>query len=352
MMIQRKLRRRTDRASRIFTVFPAMMILTLSASCLLATTSARAQSTDPAVVGKWSEVQDWPVRAIHMNLLPTGKVMFWTRHPEGFPPYLWDPDTSALAGALPTAGWQEFCASHVLLADGQMLLTGGHLTADGHGAPHAALYNSFTNTWTRQPDMNNGRWYPSSVLLGNGDVVVLSGSYNTSYANNMMPQVFSNGVWRNLTGAQRFQELYPYLHLAPNGKVFLSGPVQSTYYLDTAGNGSWIYVGERKFPNRDYGCSVMYGDGKVFFAGGGDPPTETAEVIDLNAPVPTWRYVGSLSKQRRQINATLLPDGKILVTGGVSGPGWNDMTTPVLSSEVWDPVTEKFTTWASMAVGR
>ncbi|MDX1934419.1 MAG: galactose oxidase-like domain-containing protein, partial [Capsulimonadales bacterium] len=53
-----------------------------------------------------------------------------------------------------------------------------------------------------------------------------------------------------------------------------------------------------------------------------------------------------------QMNATLLPDGLIFVTGGVRGAGFNDMTTPVLSSEVWDPVTEQFTTWASMAVGR
>lgn len=86
--------------------------------------------------------------------------------------------------------------------------------------------------------------------------------------------------------------------------------------------------------------------------GGGDPPTATAEVIDLNAPTPAWRSVGSMSIQRRQMNATLLPDGKVLVTGGVSGPGFNDTATPVFTAEMWHPATEQFTILASMAVGR
>ncbi len=316
------------------------------------TAQARAQEDDPAVVGKWSAVQKWPFRAIHMILLPSGKVMFWTRYPEGVRPRLWDPITSSLLGELPSPGWQEFCASQVLLPDGQLLLTGGHVNGDGDGAPYASLYNYVTNTWTRQPNMNLGRWYPSSVLLGNGEVVVLAGSYNTGYYNNELPQVWSNGVWRDLTNAVRGLPLYPDLHLAPNGKVFLSGPDQTTWYLDPTGTGAWTAVADRTFPNRDYGCSVLYGDGKVFFAGGGDPPTATAEVIDLTAAKPKWREVGSMSAPRRQMNATLMPDGKILVTGGVHGPGFNDMTTPVLSSEMWDPVTEQFTTWSSMSVGR
>ena len=33
----------------------------------------------------------------------------------------------------------------------------------------------------------------------------------------------------------------------------------------------------------------MYAPGKVLVMGGGDPPTNTAEVIDLNQPSPTWR---------------------------------------------------------------
>jgi hypothetical protein len=38
---------------------------------------------------------------------------------------------------------------------------------------------------------------------------------------------------------------------------------------------------------------VMYGDGKILLMGGKDPPTNTAEVIDLNLPSPTWRSVST-----------------------------------------------------------
>jgi hypothetical protein len=96
----------------------------------------------------------------------------------------------------------------------------------------------------------------------------------------------------------------------------------------------------------------MYGDGKVLVMGGGDPPTSTAEVIDLNAATPSWRSVGSMAFARRQLNATLLPDGKVLVTGGTSGPGFNNTSTPVYAAEMWDPGTERWTTRASAQTPR
>src|SRR5205814_9634092 len=58
----------------------------------------------------------------------------------------------------------------------------------------------------------------------------------------------------------------------------------------------------------------MYDDGKVLVMGSEDPPSSAAEVIDLNAATPAWRPVGSMAFARRHLNATLLPDGKVLVT--------------------------------------
>ena len=103
---------------------------------------------------------------------------------------------------------------------------------------------------------------------------------------------------------------------------------------------------------RDYGSSVMYDNGKVLVMGGGDPPTNTAEVIDLNASTPAWRSVAPMAFARRQLNATLLPDGKVLVTGGTSGPGFNNTNTPVFAAEMWDPATENWATMASQQFPR
>ena len=43
------------------------------------------------------------------------------------------------------------------------------------GLPNASIYNPFTDTWHRVPDMNAGRWYPTATTLANGDVLVVSG---------------------------------------------------------------------------------------------------------------------------------------------------------------------------------
>src|SRR4030095_4838703 len=84
----------------------------------------------------------------------------------------------------------------------------------------------------------------------------------------------------------------------------------------------------------------------------GDPPTQTAEVISLSALTPAWRAVGQMAIARRQINATLLPDGRVLVTGGSSGAGFNNTATPVFPAELCAPVTETWTTMDSATIPR
>ena len=114
----------------------------------------------------------------------------------------------------------------------------------------------------------------------------------TRSGENRLPEVFQvgSGTWRDLTNAQISLDLYPRMYLAPNGRVFNSAPSTVTRYLDTSGTGAWTVVANRSVNvYRDYAPSVMYDNGKVLVMGGGDPPTNTAEVIDLNAASPAWR---------------------------------------------------------------
>jgi hypothetical protein len=314
--------------------------------CLLAvgTICRPVHAQDPSIVGQWSPVQTLPIVAVHAHLLPTGKVLFYPYTDE---PYLWDPVTATITPAA-LSGYNIFCTGHTFLADGRLLVAGGHIS-NNVGEPKAAIYDPVTNSWTRLPDMNAGRWYPSNTTLANGDVLVVSGDQDTTVGVNPLPQVWqtASNTWRNLTNAQLSLYLYPSMHLAPNGKVFMAIPSEITRYLDTSGSGLWTTVATRKFGFRDYGSSAMYDDGKLLVVGGGDPPTTTAEVIDLNAPTPAWRLVGSMNNARRQFDATLLPDGKVLATGGSSGAGFDNSSTPVYAAEMWDPVTEQWTTMAS-----
>jgi hypothetical protein len=96
---------------------------------------------------------------------------------------------------------------------------------------------------------------------------------------------------------------------------------------------------------------------KVLYVGGGGGtcpalPQNTAEMIDLSAPTPTWSAIASMSFRRRQTNATILPDGKVLVTGGTSACGSTNETGAVFAAEAWDPTTGQWSTWANASVVR
>jgi hypothetical protein len=142
------------------------------------------------------------------------------------------------------------------------------------------------------------------------------------------------------------------MFVAPNGKVFLAGFNQPTRYLDVTGTGRWSTVANRNVEDRVLGTAVMYAPGKILYVGGGQkqpyngPPTSTAEVIDLNQASPRWRSVPGMAFPRKQLNATILADGSVLVTGGTRGPGFNDQAGAVRAAELWNPETE---TWRTMA---
>jgi hypothetical protein len=176
---------------------------------------------------------------------------------------------------------------------------------------------------------------------------------------NALPQIWqsSSGTWKDLTNAIMAVDMYPWMHLLADGSVFMAGPAPDTFklYLDSQHpRGEWSYVNSYSGQTyRDYGSSVMYDNNKILVMGGGqDPPVNTSEVIDLSVSNPAWRSVAPMAERRRQINATLLPDGKVLVTGGTNGAGFNDTDSPVLPAELWDPVTETWTTMASQQGGR
>jgi hypothetical protein len=158
--------------------------------------------------------------------------------------------------------------------------------------------------------------------------------YTTTGNFNTLPQVWhpANNTWRNLTSAQLMQPLYPTMFVAPNGKVFDAGPDRITRYLNASGTGAWTTIGNSYSGTRDYGSAVIF-DGKVLIAGGDGsttgPATNTAEIFDLNAANPAWQSTSSMSIARRQFNLTLLPDGKLLASGGSGGFGFDNQNSPV-----------------------
>ena len=323
-----------------------------------ATFNALGAPAPEATRGKWSAPFSTPVIAIHMALMPDRKVLLYGHTGQ---PWLWNPSSFPNN---PGAGYTQvststevFCSGHTFLADGRLFAPGGHdeVQGNGYGIPDVNIFGS--SGWQAAPPMAQGRWYPTATTLASGEVVVTAGTDNAK-VNVKVPEVWNGATWRRLTSASVGLPYYPRMFLAPNGFLFYAGPSAMSRYLNPTGNGAWTNVSPRVEPDRNYGSAVMF-DAKVLTMGGGGEPatcatpvTNTAEIIDLNSPSPIWRAVGSMARRRRQLNATILADGKVLVTGGTSACGFSNESGSEFTAEVWDPATEQWTTLAGMAVKR
>jgi galactose oxidase-like protein len=302
-----------------------------------------------AMKGQWSSPFPWPVVAVHLHLLPSGRVLSWGRIGE---PQLWDPASGTFTPV--PSSTMVFCSGHTFLADGRLLVAGGHL-ADLRGLRDVNIFDGSVSSWEPKPKMRWARWYPTSTALADGAVLTIGGT-DEAGAQVDTPEVWDGESWRALGGAARVLPYYPRTFVAPNGMVFYAGELPETGYLDPSGAGSWTPVATSLYGRRDYGTAVMYSPGKVLIVGGSDPPdgapTNTAEVIDLNEASPSWRYTGAMAYPRRQLNATVLPDGAVLVTGGTGAPGFSDPAGSVHAAEAWNPGTGQWSLLASGQVDR
>src|SRR4030095_3245748 len=153
-------------------------ITTLAVLC-----SAHSLYGQANVVGQWGSTQPLPDVSVHTCLMADGRVIFWdysgnTR--------IWDPVTTAITTPA-QPGRNTFCSGNSFLHDGKLFVPGGHIENTA-GRASASFYDPAANTWTSVPNMNAGRWYPSSAVLSNGDILVTSGDDNHQV--NDLPQVF------------------------------------------------------------------------------------------------------------------------------------------------------------------
>jgi hypothetical protein len=318
---------------------------------------------DSSTKGAFGPLETWPVVATHASLLPDSTILSWySRDATGLTRDLDYNDQSKHNFTL-VDSWNTFnnthtspnntstdlfCAGHTVGSDGKLYVSGGHLGFNGSfypGSKHTNVYDSLTKQWTRGPDMVDGRWYPTILTLPNKEILMMEG-FSSSEATryNYIPDVWNptTNTLRRLTTAsteqRSVQHLYPWLHVAPDGRVFYSGATVNMAYLDTAGTGSWSTTYPRDTLARGAGSSVMYDVGKILVLGGNVPATNTAVTVDLTSGVQATP-TGSMAFARSNPNATLLADGSVFVNGGnTSGINFDD-TTSVYQSEIWNPVT-------------
>ena len=318
--------------------------------------AAAAVAGDEHQVGKWGPVIEWPVVGVHVALLPNGKVVAYDsvgdNATETYPVHdhtramVWDPATGTGTRVDVQTGFNVFCSGLAHLPDGSLFLAGGNKNAQLQGIAKTHIFNPTTNSWSLGSDMAFERWYPSVTPLSNGEMLITSGGPATPEMRG------TDGAIRQLPGASFGLPNYPWLDVAPDGRTFFSGPSPTMRSLDASGSGPWQNYGNRDNVDRDYGSRAMYDIGKLLVAGGG-LSTKSASIIDLNGASPQARATGSMEFGRRQHNLTVLADGSVLATGGLSsGEDLVDVNAGVYEAELWKPGTDGWTTLAPMQVTR
>jgi len=350
-----------------------------TAALLPAAAPPVTEATAPAdriTLGDWSAVIPWtPHIPVSAASLPDGRVLTFasnqrTTFPSG-PEFTyaatWDPATGVFA-EYNHPSHDMFCGGIATLPDGRVLVNGGRNTT-----VRSSIFDWRVNTWTRTPDMNDPRWYNTTVALPNGQAWTVSGSGGSGTSERWDP---SNGLWSRLTGINWNLVLaepgyiniwHPFVLLAPDGRLIHFGPTDTMHWITTSGSGSMINTGT-VVPGTHYpkeGAWVMYNEGRVLVAGGGTNTTaiangdgttgtssRSAYTVDVRTGTPVVTPTASMTFARQFANAVVLPNGEVMVMGGnTSGLKFND-TGSILTPEIWNPTTGTWRNAADASVPR
>jgi hypothetical protein len=167
----------------------------------------------------------------------------------------------------------------------------------------------------------------------------------------------ATGTWTGTNAMARAR----YAHTAtllPNGKVLVVGGTTNQYDSTTASlvqtvelfnptNSTWTTTGPLNFP-RFFHTATLLANGKVLVTGGMKADTYPVTILnssELYDPATgLWTTNGSLHEARYNHTATLLPSGQVLVAGG-------EVTNSFLitgTAELYDPVAGTWTVTGSL----
>ena len=319
-----------------------------------------AAGQSPVTNGMWNTLSyTMPINPIHCSVMHTGKVLVVAGSEndpdeQEYRAAVWDPGTGTIV--VQDLLWDVFCNGMAALPDGRWVIVGGNEQYDPfHGEPRATVFDPATEKFNEVESMAHGRWYATVTELADGSLMAFSGLNEIGEFNQSVEIYAPATGWSAAYVAPWTSPLYPRLHLLPDGNVFYAAEGTSSHLFNPTTKSWTMNVAHTVYNrNRTYGSTVLLPlrpetgyIPKVLSMGGDDPATATAEIIDLSASTPTWRSTAPMSLPRIQMNAVILPTGKVLALGGSSIN--EDPSTASLAADLFDPVGE---TWAPAGVGK
>jgi len=281
-----------------------------------------------------------------------------------------DPQTGKSTEVLVTnTGHDMFCPGTTMLPDGRLLVNGGSSSSK------TSIFNPSTGTWSTSNLMKIPRGYQANTLTSKGEVFTLGGSWSGGKGGKHA-EIWADGLgWRKLPGVLVDQFLgndpggvfrsdnHMWLVAHSDGWVFHAGPSAQMHWIDTKGvNGKVVNAGPRLMDTYSItGTTVLYDTGRILKLGGAPAydasalSTDASYVIDIrggpNSPVGV-RKLAPMLFPRSLHNSVVLPNGQVVIVGGLNISKAFTDNTAVLMPELWDPRTETFTRLSPMTTPR
>lgn len=191
----------------------------------------------------------------------------------------------------------DFTFASTKLLDGRVLIAGG-----SRGSNKIEIYTPKTSTFIHAGKLKEGRWCHSLAVLKNGNVLIIGGYANIAeiYDPKSMKIIktfpYKTNAWGNATKTIPLED----------GRVFI------------------VYKGKQPNPK--------YGNMPISYTSIYNPETNTIQELEL-------KYN---NQKIDDFDATLLKNGKILITGGKVIRGRRAGYLVLNTAEVFDPKSNKF----------
>jgi hypothetical protein len=203
----------------------------------------------------------------------------------------------------------RYLHSATLLANGKVLVAGG-LPASASSS--VELYDASTGTWSAGPALLHARSGHTATRLLNGSVLVVGGDGGSGTAEIYDPVL---GAWSATGSCPVDPGVEGTSTLLGNGKVLTIGPTGAALY-DPASN---LWTALPNIPAGRMGhTATLLRNGLVLVAGGRSisPTNAHADTALFNPLTSTWTIIPG-GPFGSHATANLLPDGTVLVIGGL-----------------------------------
>ncbi|KAL3826045.1 hypothetical protein ACJIZ3_022074 [Penstemon smallii] len=254
-----------------------------------------------------------------------------------------------------------WCSSGQFLPDGSLVQTGGDLNGFKKIRKFTPCETGGLCDWEELQDVElyHGRWYATNQILPDGSVIIIGG--RTANSVEYFPPKKEIGAvdfsFLSEVGDKQMDNLYPYVHLLPNGQLFIFANNKAVSYDYNSNTVTKNYPvldgGPRNYPSA--GSSVLlalwgdYSSATVVICGGAEygaylqritdsPAHGSCGRIEATRPDSVWE-MEDMPFGRIMGDMVILPTGDVMIINGAQAgtQGFELASQPCLYPVLYRP---------------